>query len=122
MREEEMNCKGICELLTAYLDGEVTPEEKAYIEMHLRGCPQCRTELEALTATQASLRGALKSMAEEVTPSVQAWEKVRARLEKKSSWLDGLHRLLTSKTWQVATVTAAVVLIAVVAVVWQFGG
>jgi phage gpG-like protein len=117
-----MDCKDICELLTAYLDGEATPEDKAYIEAHLPGCPQCRAELEALSATQAILRGVLKSMAEEVTPSVQAWEKVRARLDTKGGWLDGLHRLLTSRTWQVATVTAVVVVIAVVAAIWQFGG
>jgi hypothetical protein len=122
MREEEMNCKEICELLTAYLDGEVTPQERAYIEAHLPGCPQCRAELEALSATRDNLRGMLKSMAGEVSPPAQAWEKVRARLEKKGSWLDALHRLLTSKTWQVATVTAAVVVIAVVAAIWQFGG
>ena len=89
MREEEMNCKEICELLTTYLDGEVTPEERVYIEAHLPGCPQCRAELEALSNTRASLRSVLKSMAEEVTPPVQAWEKVRARLKIKGSWLDG---------------------------------
>jgi hypothetical protein len=122
MREEGMNCKDICDLLTAYLDGEVTPEEKAYVEAHLPVCPQCHAELEALSATQASLHGLLKSMAEEVSPSPQAWKKVRARLDTKGSWFDGLHRLLTSKTWQVATVTAAVVVIAVVAAIWQFGG
>jgi len=122
MREGEMNCKEICELLTAYLDGEVTPEEKTSIEAHLPGCPECHAELKALSATQVSLRGVLTSMAEEVSPSTEAWEKVRARLDTKGSWLDGLHRLLTSRTWQVATVTAAVVVIAVVAAVWQFGG
>jgi len=125
MREEEMNCKEICELLTAYLDGEVTLEEKAYIEAHLPGCPECRAESEALSATQDNLRGVLKSMAEEVvSPSAEVWEKVRARLDTdtKGSWLDGLHRLFTGRTWQVATVTAAVAVIAVVAAVWQFGG
>lgn len=122
MREEEMSCKEICELLTAYLDGEVTPEEKAYIEAHLPGCPQCRAELEALSATRTSLRSVLRSMAEEVSPSPQAWEKARARLEKKGGWFDRLYRLLTSRTWQVATVTAAVAVIAVVAAIWQFGG
>jgi len=122
MREEEMNCKKICELLTAYLDGGVALEEKADIEAHLPGCPQCRAELEGLSATQDNLRGMLKSMADEVSPPAQAWEKVRARLDTKGSWLDGLRRLLTSKTWQVATVAAAVVVIAVVAAIWQFGG
>jgi hypothetical protein len=118
-----MDCKDICELLIAYLDGEVTPEEKAYIEAHLPGCPQCHAEFEALSTTKDNLRVALESMAEEVTPSVQAWGKVRARLSTKGSWLDGLHRLFTSgKAWQIATVTAAVVVIALVAVIWQLAG
>jgi len=57
MREEDMNCKEIREFLTAYLDGEVTPEEKAYIESHVPGCPDCRAELEAMSAMQTNLRG-----------------------------------------------------------------
>jgi anti-sigma factor RsiW len=81
-----MSCKEICELLTAYLDGEVTPEEKAYVEAHLPGCPQCHAELEALSVTQVSLRGVLKSMADEVSPSTEAWEKVRAQLESWRLW------------------------------------
>ncbi len=122
MREGKMNCKEISALLTAYLDDEVTPEEKACIETHLPSCPQCRGELEALSAIQESVRGVLNSMAEAVSPSTGAWEKLYARLDTESSWLDGLHRLFTGKAWQVATVTVAVVLIAVVAAVWQFGG
>ncbi len=122
MTEEGMNCKNICELLTAYLDGELIVEERAYIEAHLHGCPQCRAELEDLSATQSSLRGVLKVRAEEVSPSEQVWKKVQARLEKKGSWLGGLHRLLTGKTWQAASVAATVIIIAVVAVIWQFGG
>ncbi len=122
MSEKEMDCKEINELLTAYLDGEVTPEERAHIEVRLPKCPQCRTELEGLSVTQDNLRGMLKSMAEQVSPSPQAWGKVRAGLEKKGSWLDGLRRLPTDRTWQMATVTVVVVVIAVVAVVWQFGG
>ncbi len=122
MRKEDMDCKEIFELLAAYLDGEVTPEEKTSIEVHLPGCPQCRAELEALSAARDSLRGVLKLMAEGVSPQVRAWKGVRARLDTDGSWLDGLHRLLTGRAWQAATVTAAVVLIAVVAVIWQFGG
>jgi hypothetical protein len=122
MMEEDMNCKEIVELLTAYLDGEVTPEEKAHIEAHLPECSKCRAELEALSATQDDLRGMMRLMAEEVSTPDKVWDRVRARLDTKDSWLDGLRRILASKTWQVATVTAAVVVIAVVAAVWQFGG
>ncbi|MDP2730857.1 MAG: zf-HC2 domain-containing protein [Dehalococcoidales bacterium] len=117
-----MKCEDINDLLAAYLDGEVTPEEKTFVEAHLPSCPQCRAELEALSATQVGLRGVLKSMAEEASSSPQAWEKVRVRLDAKDSWLDRLHRLLISRTWQVATVTATVVVIVVVAAIWQFGG
>ena len=96
MREEEMNCKDICELITAYLDGEVTSEEKAYIESHLPGCPRCQAELEAISVTKTSLRGVLKSVADEVSPPAQAWEKVRARLETKDGWSRSWYR---SRSW-----------------------
>jgi len=79
MREEDMNCKEIHELLVAYLDGEITPEERAYIEAHLSGCSQCHAELEALSATQNDLRGMLKSMADQVSPPVEAWDRIRQR-------------------------------------------
>jgi anti-sigma factor (TIGR02949 family) len=52
-----MDCRKICDLLTAYLDGEVTPEEKANIEAHLAGCPRCQSELGSLSAVQNDLRG-----------------------------------------------------------------
>ena len=78
-----MDCKEICELLTAYLDGEVTPQEKVYIEAHLPDCPRCRAELEALSAAQINLRGVLRLMADEVSPSPQIWENIRKRLEGK---------------------------------------
>ncbi len=119
MREEEMNCKEICELLTAYIDGEVTPEEKAYIETHLPGCPQCRAELEALTAMRENLRGALTAMTNEAVPSPQTWEKVRARLETKESRKGFLSRFTLGR---VATASAAVVILIIAVVIWQFGG
>ena len=122
MTEEEMNCKDIYELLIAYLDNEVSIAERATIEAHLHKCPQCRAELAELSATQSGLRDALKITSEGVSPSPQAWKNVQARLEKKDSRLGGLHRLLTGKTWQAASVAATVIIIAVVAIIWQFGG
>ena len=117
-----MNCKEICELLTAYLDGEVTKEEKARVESHLPDCPQCKAELEALKATQASLRGVLTSMAEEAAPSTEAWEHVRAKIERKGGWFEGLRNILTNQKWHGVMVTAAVVIVAVAAAMWQGSG
>ncbi len=116
---KKMNCKEICELLSAYLDGEVTPEEKAYIEAHLHDCPQCRAELEALSAIQKDLRNALKSMADEATPSPQVWNKIRVRLatgkSRRGFWTNFTLR-------RVATAATAIVVLALAVVVWQFIG
>ena len=44
------------EHLSAYLDGQVTPEERRQVESHLRTCPQCAWELESLRHTVSLLR------------------------------------------------------------------
>ena len=43
-------------LLSALLDGEVTPDERTAVESHLAGCAACREELEGLAAARSSLR------------------------------------------------------------------
>ncbi|HDN79418.1 MAG TPA: hypothetical protein ENG33_02980 [Chloroflexi bacterium] len=45
-------------LLSAYIDGELSSQEKALVEEHLRECAQCRWELETLRHTVAILREA----------------------------------------------------------------
>lgn len=39
------------ELLSAYLDQQATPAERAYIDAHLQQCAQCQTELDSLRRT-----------------------------------------------------------------------
>lgn len=119
---EEMNCNYICELLTAYLDGEVTPQETADIKSHLAGCPRCHDELEELSGVRENLRSVLKSMADEVDTPAGSWERVRAKLDTRVHWFDGLYNLLGGRTWQLATAAAAVLIIIAVAALWQFGG
>jgi hypothetical protein len=74
-----MDCKSIGGLLAAYLDGEVTPEERKQIEAHLPDCPQCHEELKALTATRDKLRQALKEMAAQATPPAWSWDRIKQR-------------------------------------------
>lgn len=45
------------DLLSAHLDGELTPEEVRRVEEHLAGCAPCRAELEALAAARSAVRG-----------------------------------------------------------------
>lgn len=42
-----MNCKELKELFSAYIDGEISVEEKRLAEEHLASCVQCRDELAA---------------------------------------------------------------------------
>lgn len=124
-----MKCKDISELLTAYLDNEVTPEEREQIQAHLSACPHCREELEVLAATQSQLRRALESAAAEVAPTPQAWAGIERRLvgveqprvtilglaKSKAKGGMGMVRELVSRqpVWRTAVVgVLAVVLIA----------
>lgn len=50
--------------LSAYLDGELRPEEKARLEDHLAGCPDCRAALGQLRAVS----GLVKARAMEPVP------------------------------------------------------
>lgn len=43
-------------LLSAYLDEEVSPRERALVEAHLKECPQCQRELAGLRTTVGILR------------------------------------------------------------------
>jgi len=50
-----MICDRIEELLAAFSDGELRPEERAEVERHLRDCPSCAALLESLRTADAAL-------------------------------------------------------------------
>ena len=53
-----MNCQTFVELVTAYLEDQLSAEERATFEEHLRLCPGCDTYLDQFRAT-ISLLGEL---------------------------------------------------------------
>ena len=61
-----MNCKQAKEQLTAYLDGEVTIQQRAAIEVHLAGCQDCAAEREALAALRADLSATVRTAGEAI--------------------------------------------------------
>lgn len=77
-----MNCDGVRELLSAYVDGELSSGELLRVEQHLRRCPRCAEEVDALRQAIA-LVGAL----EEVELPAGFREGLRARLAKVSPQL-----------------------------------
>jgi hypothetical protein len=51
-----MSCDAWHELLIAFLDGEIKPEDQARLDSHLSGCAECREDLAELQTTSAALR------------------------------------------------------------------
>jgi hypothetical protein len=52
-----MECERIEELLSAFLEDELSPAEKALVEAHLAGCPECSSLLGVLRRAQQALTG-----------------------------------------------------------------
>jgi anti-sigma factor RsiW len=66
-----MSCERIQELLSPYLDGDLSPSERAEMDSHLKACPDCAELL-------GRLRTALAAFAS--FPEVDLSEDLRARL------------------------------------------
>jgi hypothetical protein len=107
-----MECRGIRQRLSAYLEGIVSSEEKKIIEEHLLSCQPCSVALRNLKRT-----GELVRALEEVEPPHGMKQKVLARIrreqESKKSTLEKLFFPLRIK---IPIQAAATVLIAVLAV------
>ncbi|MDW8069413.1 MAG: MG2 domain-containing protein [Anaerolineae bacterium] len=66
--------------LLAYLDGELSPQERARLEEHLAQCEQCQAELACLKALRAGLETTFHAALDPVRMPTAADERVRARL------------------------------------------
>jgi hypothetical protein len=72
------------ELLSGYVDGQLTADERQRAERHLAECAACRAEVEALRELQEALREVKLSQTMEVTPEF-FWSQVRRRLEQQEA-------------------------------------
>ena len=50
-----MTCERIEELLSAYLEGELSPEDRREVDTHLGSCPRCAELLGVLRETEAAM-------------------------------------------------------------------
>ncbi len=70
-----MNCRKAQEMLSAYHDGELSVADRARIEPHLRGCPDCAALLESMAR--------IDSAVEVPDPGPEYWERFNRRVEER---------------------------------------
>jgi predicted anti-sigma-YlaC factor YlaD len=66
LRNRDLLCQQAIELLTEYLEGNLSRRQKRRLEEHLRACPNCSNYLEQIRIT-IRLTGAMEP--EELTPN-----------------------------------------------------
>ena len=54
-RPEGLTCRELVELVTDYLEGALTPAERARFEAHIAGCEACTTYIEQMRRMLAVL-------------------------------------------------------------------
>jgi len=102
----------VTELLSAYVDEQVSPAERSRIETHLSQCAQCRGHLESLRGSVALVRGL-----DPVPAPAGFQEAVRARVAETAvspRRAVALPRLRLS--WKTAGVAAAALLVGIFSV------
>ncbi|NPV69283.1 MAG: DUF4349 domain-containing protein [Firmicutes bacterium] len=103
-----MRCEELRELLSAYLDGELNPEEAAAVESHLDTCPACAPEFADLRRTVE-----LCHAVGEVDMPENFHSELMRKIEAKQARSGILHRLGVDR-WKPAYRTAAAVAAVVV--------
>jgi anti-sigma factor RsiW len=74
---QQLTCKELVELVTDYLEGALSPADRARFDEHLATCPYCRTYVEQMRQT---IR-ALGHLPEETIPA-EALEELLARFRR----------------------------------------
>jgi predicted anti-sigma-YlaC factor YlaD len=73
-------------MLSGYIDGELTDEEKTEVENHLKGCTECRAELDTFKKLK-EVTGAMKyaDIPEHVWENY--WSGIYRRFERGFGWI-----------------------------------
>jgi anti-sigma factor RsiW len=53
---DDLACKELVELVTEYLEGTLTPRDRARFDAHVAGCPACEAYVEQMRTTIALAR------------------------------------------------------------------
>jgi predicted anti-sigma-YlaC factor YlaD len=80
-----MKCDRFRELMMASLDGEISEEDRAELEAHLSGCPDCRREFDELREI-SELVGEIELPKPSEEDMMKYWPSVYARIERGAGW------------------------------------
>lgn len=113
-------CDQALELLSARLDGALTPQESAGLEEHLARCPDCR----ALAADLAELHAAIPGLYQEPPPELKERVMAQIRAESAPISLEEVRKKHSGrKRWRSWGAMAAVMAVVFMsAVTMRFGG
>jgi anti-sigma factor RsiW len=109
-----MDCKQCAEDLTAYLDGELSPNDSAQVKSHLAVCASCADEMRSFERAADFV----ETHRLELSLRPGSWNAVRAQLpvEKASPSLFGFA---ASNRWRAAFAAVACIVILTVGYLWQ---
>lgn len=108
-----MNCEGVRPLLSAYIDQELSPGELLRVEQHLRRCPACAAEVDALRQTVA-LVASLDAVEVPATFHAQLHQRLLLQeppLSRASRTGRGRARLYDWRRWAIPAAAAAALVI-----------
>ena len=107
-----MECQGVREKLSSYLEGTATGEEKRLIKEHLDSCESCRGALKDLEKTRDLLENLGK-----VEPPAWMTPKIMARVRQEADRRKGiLHKIFYPLHIKIPIEAVAMVFMAVIAV------
>ena len=113
-------CDQALDLLSARLDGALTPEEAAGLEEHLSHCPDCR----ALAADLEEMHAAMPGLYQEPPPELKERVMAQIRAESAPISLEEVRKKRSGrKVWRSwGAMAAAMAVVFMSAVAMRFGG
>ena len=123
-----MNCKDVAKVITDFLSGEITPQEKKLLLKHLDTCRECRQELSALAGIEEKLGLVFKLSTTDCLLPDNALESLKEKIAleeqsegRKQNWTELILRVIKPLNWRLnlktglagALVVSLVIIIAV---------
>ena len=81
-----MTCQDHHDLMMGYLDDELSPDQRKTFELHVQGCPECRTEL-AEFQNLKKLTESIQWTEPEDRIWQRYWDGVYNRIERGIGWI-----------------------------------